>query len=69
MAGCIFSTKEAISMEHNMEKDQPGFIPTATSDVTNLNIESLDVQELERRLELVAAAPGDGGCGVYWFPL
>jgi hypothetical protein len=55
-------------MEHRMEKDQQGFIPIGTSEVTNLNIDSLDVQELERRLELVAAAPGDGGCGVYWFP-
>ena len=55
-------------MEHHVEKDQQGFIPVGTSEVTNLNIDSLDVQELERRLELLTAAPGDGGCGVYWFP-
>ena len=37
-------------MEQNMEKDQQGFISDATSEVTNLNMESLDVHELERRL-------------------
>ena len=52
-------------MEDNMETDQQGSISGATSEVTNLNIDSLDVQELERRLELVAASPDDN-CGVYW---
>ena len=60
-----FQQREVISMEDNMETDQQGSISGATSEVTNLNIDSLDVQELERRLELVAAAPDDN-CGVYW---
>lgn len=53
-----------------MEDGKQEFIHDAASEVTNLNIENLDVEELERRLELVAAAPGDAslapGCGAHW---
>jgi hypothetical protein len=54
-------------MEDTMGTDQQGSISDATSEVTNLNInssevtnlniDSLDVEELERRLELATADP------------
>ena len=46
-----------------MKTDQQGSISGTTSEVTHLNINSLDVQELERRLELAAASEGGIGGG------
>ena len=35
-------------------------------EIVSLNAHDLDVEELEKRLELSAATPDGSGCGVYW---
>ena len=44
-------------MQQNIENSEPAGVPAGRHEVTSLNVDNLDVQELERRLELVAAAP------------
>jgi len=44
-------------MQHNTEHSQAACAPTGQPEMTSLNLENLDVQELERRLELATAAP------------
>lgn len=50
-------------MKQNTEDRKQESAPVGINEVTSLNIEDLDVQELEHRLELVAAAP-DPGCWI-----
>lgn len=50
-------------MQHHTDNSQQVCAPASVHEVTSLNVENLDVQELERRLELVAAAP-DPGCWI-----
>jgi len=51
-------------MQHDTEHSQAASVPTSRPDMTSLNVENLDVQELERRLELAVAAAPDPGCWI-----
>lgn len=50
-------------MQHHTDNSQQACAPASIPEVTSLNVENLDVEELERRLELAAAAP-DPGCWI-----
>ena len=50
-------------MQQSTDNSQLACAPVGRHEVISLNVENLDVQELERRLELAAAAP-DPGCWI-----
>lgn len=47
-------------MKQNTENSTQEYVPAGVNEVTSLNVDNLDIQELERRLELVAALPPQG---------